>query len=423
MRPFAALLAAVAASLPAAADIGPKPRTEAPALEATGDMTGIGVEMEAEEVALTLRRDRKKKWTDVLEVEAVFHMKNTGADAAFEEGFPIGPVKNMRGFSASVDGRPVEAKLVDRFAGQVRSVTEKEANEYDDSGRHDYWYVWDASFPAGSTRVHTVKYRLNLFSYNLHRSAGYVLETGARWKNPIGRATVTFRCAGELSMDHVTGLAPIPGAVHGGDSVTWTFENLEPTAAHNIEIRYHSGRTWDQLVAETAEEAKLHWSAKKELLAMLAAAPARYARERMTPDEADAYAGALGGMLAELREEKGAWVLPAEERQRARFGKGISKEDREEILRTMGNETREYARPGEAARLFDALEPAAKLAREFPQSARARETLEKWVALGDRFLEGKVRAGEAVLAFPESVREAENAALRARLEDARGGLK
>src|SRR3972149_2876861 len=120
MRPLAALLAAALAALPAAADIGPKPRTEAPALEATGDMAGIDVEMEAEEVALTLRRDKKKKWTDELEVEAVFHMKNSGADATFEEGFPIGPVKNMRGFSASIDGQPVEAKLVDRFAGQVK---------------------------------------------------------------------------------------------------------------------------------------------------------------------------------------------------------------------------------------------------------------------------------------------------------------
>ncbi|MBI2922623.1 MAG: hypothetical protein HYY18_16345 [Planctomycetes bacterium] len=419
----AALLLLALAALPAAADIGPKPRTEAPGIEATGDMAGIDVEMEAEEVALTLRRDRKKKWTDELEVEAVFHMKNPGAEATFEEGFPIGPVKNMRGFSATIDGERVEARLVDRFGGQARPVTEKDADRYDESGRHDYWYVWNASFPAGATRTHAVRYRLRLFSYNLHRSAGYVLETGARWKNPIGRVTVTLRCAGELSTDHVTALGPVAGAVHKGDSVEWTFENLEPTAAHNIEIRYHTGLTWDQLVAETSEEAKIHWSARKELLAMLSAAPARFARERLTAEEADAFAGALAGMLADLRETDGAWVLPAEERQRARFGKGISEEEREEILKTLGNETREYARPGEAARLFDSLEPAANLAREFPGSARAKEALGKWVALGDRFLEGKVRAGGTVLAFPESVRETEDAALRARIEEARAVLR
>lgn len=417
LRPLAAVLF-LAAAVPARADIGPKPRSEAPGLEATGDMQGIEVEMASEVVSLRLGRADHDAWVDRLRVEATFEMRNSGGDAAFEEGFPIGPVKNMKGFEAEIDGAKVEAKLVDRFEGKVVAVTEAQADEYDESGRHDYWYVWDAKYPAGATRIHKVRYELELFGFSEYRGASYTLSTGARWKGPIGKATVTFRCEAPLTLDHVRSAHPLRGATRTDGAIAWTFENLEPGAGDDIDVRYHMKTTWADDLRRLREEAKEHWSAKKEVVWTLGRAHERFSRETRTPEERVAWLDAIRGMLDEAAVKDGTWEFPAEERQRIQIGDDVSPEVRAEIEKNRGTEIREYARPGQAGQLLEFFDPLLESAREDPASARA--ALDRWASAGEALLAGKVTAGGKPLTLPG---EAAIADLKSKVEEARRLLK
>ena len=414
------LLCCVVAALPARADIGPKPRSEAPGLEATGDMKGIDVEMAAEHVALTLGRADRDAWVDRLRVEATFHMKNTGGDAAFEEGFPIGPVKNMKGFEIEIDGTKVEPKLVDRFEGKVVPVTEAEADKYDDSGRHDYWYVWEAKYPAGATRIHKVRYALELFGFSEYRRASYLLSTGSRWKGPIGKAVVTFRTEAPLTLDHVRSARPLRGGSRGDGEIAWKFENIEPTTEDDVEVQYHMKATWEEDLARLRSDAKKHWSAKKEVIWTLGLAHERFPREARNAAERAEYVEAIRAIFDEAVETDGRWDFPSEERQRAQIGEDVPLEVRAEIERSLPNETRAYATPGQASQLFEFFEALLAAAREEPKSAATRAALERWVAAGEAFLAGKITAAGKLLTFPgESVTDE----LQKRLAEARELLR
>ncbi|KAF0245878.1 MAG: hypothetical protein FD180_1237 [Planctomycetota bacterium] len=397
LRPF---LLVLAGALSAFADIGPKPSSEAPGLEATGDMKGIDVEMAAEEVALTLGRADRDAWVDRLRVEATFEMKNTGGDAAFEEGFPIGPVKNMKGFEIEIDGAKVAPKLVDRFEGKVVPVTEAEADKYDETGRHDYWYVWEAKYPAGATRVHKVRYALELFGFSEYRHASYLLSTGSRWKGPIGKAVVTFRTEAPLTLEHVRSARPLRNGTRRDGAIRWEFENIEPTTEDDVDIQYHMKSTWEEDLSRLREDAKKHWSAKKQVAWTLGHAHERFPREARNAAERADYVDAIRAILDEAVEKEGRWEFPAEERQRAQIGEDVPPEIRAEIERSLQNEPREYAMPGQAAQLFEFFEPLLAAAGEEPKSAAVRAALERWVAAGEAFLAGEVTAGGNALVFP-----------------------
>ncbi|MCC6742130.1 MAG: hypothetical protein IT452_24125 [Planctomycetia bacterium] len=415
--PLAAALL-LAASLPAPADIGPRPRSEAPGLEATGDMKGIEVEMAAEEVSLRLGRAAHDAWVDRLVVEATFEMRNTGGEAAFEEGFPVGPVKNMKGFEIEVGGAKLAPRLVDRYQGKAVEVTEEQASREDESGRHDYWYVWDANYPAGATVVHRVRYELELFAFSEYRRVSYTLSTGARWKNTIGKARVTFRCEAPLTLEHVRSARPLRRGERTGEAITWTFENLEPGAEDDVEILYHMKDTWAADLERLREEGKRHWSAKKEVAWTLGSAHERFARPKPTAEERAAYVEAVRAMFDEAKVADGAWDFPAEERQRVRIGEDVPPEVRAEIERSIGTEAREYARPGEAAQLFEFFDGLLQAARE--DRAAARAALERWAAAGEAFLAGRVTAGGRVLTLSGDAARDE---LRAKVAEARSLLE
>jgi hypothetical protein len=379
-------------------------------------MKGVDVEMSAEQVTLVLGRADRDQWVDRLSVEATFEMKNTGAAAAFEEGFPIGPVKNMKGFRAEIDGKPVEPKLVDRYEGRVKPVTEAEAEKYDDTGKHDYWYVWDAEFPAGATRIHKVQYALELFGFSEHRSASYVLSTGARWKGAIGRATVTFRCEAPLTFDHVRSARPLSGAAKDG-AIAWTFENLEPTEDDDVTVRYNFRESWADGIARLRGDAKAHWSAKKELAWTLGRAQERFARAEPTKEERAAYLEALGAVLDEGVAKDGGFEFPADELQRLQVGDDIPPEVRAEIEKNRTREARDYTLPGQGAQLFEFFDPLLEAAGKDP--AAARPALERWVAVGEAFLAGKVTAGGKALAAGDGDRER----MTQRVNDARALLR
>jgi hypothetical protein len=276
------------------ADVGPKPLSYAGQPTPLKDMKGVEVEMASEEVKLVLHRAK-------LDVEVVFHMLNHGGDVDMEEGFPVGPYETMKGFAITIDGKPVPFKLVDRAAG----VAKREAS--------DFWYVWTAPFKAGARHTHVVKYTLDLQHQRFYHETGYVLHTGAAWKNPIGRADVTLTFGEGVSVEHLRGVKPFDAARIGSDRVTWRFENLEPTKEHDIFIRYDL-ETWKEDVEKLRADPS--WYGRYALTATLKELPAWKGRKDFTPEERKDYLDALRSLVSELKRNDGVWTFPTTDPER-----------------------------------------------------------------------------------------------------------
>ena len=216
-RPALALLGAFCLLASAVyADIAPKPSAHPQTPSPLGvDLPGVEVEMVSEDVSLLLRHDKPKH--DKLEVVAVFRMKNHGPTATFETGFPIGPYRNIESFSVEIDSKPVDFDVIDRGSDTARQPAFGRRSSI--GSNHDYWYVWNATYPAGVTSVHVVRYVLDIFRPTGSQQAGYVLHTGEWWKGPIGKARVTLRCDNGLALDHFLTVSPRSGGVREEDRI------------------------------------------------------------------------------------------------------------------------------------------------------------------------------------------------------------
>lgn len=387
------------------ADVGPKPRSTAAGFEVLGrDLKDLEVAMASEEVHLTLGREGQG---ETLGVDATFHMRNDGPEVAFEEGFPVGPINNMTGFSISIDGQPVKAELIDRKAGAGPDEN------------HDLWYVWKATYKVGAESVRVVKYSIGISHFSEYRTTGYVLHTGAAWKGPIGKAVVTLRCAGKIAFDHITDLRPRRDAELKDGVCVWTRTNLEPTEADDIEISYNNAATWAERIAKLRAATATAWSPRQELVFTLEDAAARQARERMTEPELDDYLGALALAIAEAKEQDGKLVLPATEPEQIDLS-NLPPDAAAAMRQAMAGRTspRPYVQSDDGeviTRLFDR---ALAAAAAYPDSARAREVLASYARLGQAFLDGTLYADAKPLVVHRSVREPFTKAMQGRLERA-----
>jgi hypothetical protein len=365
-----------------ASDIGPKPLDYAGHPTPLADMKGIDVEMASEDVKLVLSKAK-------LDVDAVFHMVNHGGAAEFEEGFPVGPYKTMTRFSVTIDGKPVPFKLVDRNSADPRADRSQEATpDYFGKGAKpaDYWYVWTASFAAGGKHTHQVKYSVSLEHQHFYKQTGYVLHTGAAWKNAIGKAVVTLTFGDGFTIGHLRGVSP--AGRFEADRVVWTFENLEPTKEHDLAIRY-SLNPWKDELARERKTAPLSWSGRRGLTAMLREAPAYHGRKTFTPEELKAYLDALADLIGELKVEDGKPVLPATDPE-VIHGPA-------EIVSALGGlrRGRYYVLESNLPEIFGPLAgEAIQAAREHPTDARAKEVLVAY----RKFL-GHLLAGELQLDY------------------------
>jgi hypothetical protein len=404
------------------ADIGPKPRQFGPGVQPTADLDDLQVEMSAEEVELILAQ---RDGSDTLTVRATFHMTNH-ADTVqrLEIGFPVGPILNMSGFQALQGCKVVETKLIDRAQGgqELTPAQARAANSgRGDQTRHDYWYVWDAVFPPGQSD-HVVEYTLSVWHFSEYRSCGYLLHTGAPWKNAIGKAVVRLRCEGDLTLDHVTRLSPRQGGEHHGDEVVWTFTDLEPTQAHDIGIQYNSQRSFGEELAAHRERGEVHFSSKCELVWDLQRAPERRLREAHTDGELSDYLTALQDLIGEVEFAGDKLILPLEEPANVHYPDDMPPEVVAMLRERTGNETRQYARKGEVHTLLRFYAQVVDVAQAHPGHAQARSTLRSWTNLVERFLAGRLFADTQPLAYTGPDEAKQTAALEAQLARARALL-
>lgn len=384
LNALAVLAAAVVLPFAGAADIGPKPLDYAGHPTPLGDMKGIEVEMASEDVKLVLSPGK-------LEVEAVFHMVNHGADVEFEEGFPVGPFKSMTAFSIEMDGKAAPFKLVDRASSDPRLDRSKEANpDYfgGKGGRRekvaDFWYVWNAPFRKGGRHVHTVRYTVGLDHQHFYKQTGYVLHTGAAWKNPIGKAVVTLTFGKGFGPMNLRQFSPLEGARLDGDRVVWTFEKFEPGKEHDLRIGY-SLASWKDEIEQLRKEAPRSWSVRRGLQATLKALPSYQGRKAFTPEELGAYLDALSGLISEGRMEDGKFVLPATDPEHI-SGPADAPPLLDGFMRS-----RYYVLESSPAETFGALfDEALAAAREHPGDARAKKVLGEYRDFIRRLLAGEL---------------------------------
>ncbi len=277
----------------ARADVAPDPeygQTLSP-----GERTSVA--MTGETVTVTLEKKGAR-------VHAVFFLKNTGASEALEVGFPdVARASShgsdeppgglfgykLRGFEATVDGSPVkhtykwvknrqspreraaiearlralEAKRKKTRDAKARRRLERdmrfEKERLDDWAWYG-WLVWDMRFAAGEEKrvevSYTVPYRPPYRATHLREAHfEYVLQTGALWKGPIGRAVIEVRFGEGMERKNVAAVAPA-GYTDGEAGISWDLRDIEPEEDVRIRLnRYADYETASREYLARYEEA------------------------------------------------------------------------------------------------------------------------------------------------------------------------
>lgn len=185
------------------------------------------IRMDSEEVIIRLRKDRYS-------VDAVFHFFNTGRTTTEWVGFPKRGVFEFIRFDTWVDGRKAQV-TEERDAGTTRSIVKRmisgfsslvlqqRTREWPNPGApkpEDRWLVQHVTFPAQASTTIRTSYE-GFYTWGF--SMDYILETGAYWKDRIGKITFIIDCTDVGGIENVRvntqELGIVPGAQSIGDNL------------------------------------------------------------------------------------------------------------------------------------------------------------------------------------------------------------
>jgi len=275
---FIVLCVAVVAQV-AQADIAPNPATKARSL-APKETTSVSMDRERVEVTLSENNGH---------VKATFWMRNTSkSPTTLEVGFPDQD-HPFEKFGTCISNLKVTVDGVQQGYKPYDPTRQPDGRYvYKKGGDQRGWYLWQTTFEGGQKRTIVVEYdcrthkhwmgsseawttaderELDMFEGRIKESdafkkkhpAGsrtrvkggyylrvkrdrefdYVLATGAGWHGPIGEAVIEVKLTDDAAKC-VESLKP-HGASWQKDTITWVFKDLEPTADHDISIRYRQG--------------------------------------------------------------------------------------------------------------------------------------------------------------------------------------
>jgi len=207
------------------------------------------VRMMAETVVIEVQRDITPESLGRAHVTADFTMQNLGtADESMAVRFPI----------AASDGRwnyPEISNLLIKVNGkqvQYRRADYPELNYPNDDLVP--WAEFDVTFPAGQDVSILVEYDLKGSGYYPFTALYYILETGAGWKDTIGKADIILRLPYEANRQNVIMETTIGWAethadgVFQGNEVRWHFEEFEPGWDHNMEFALVAPSAWQAIL-------------------------------------------------------------------------------------------------------------------------------------------------------------------------------
>lgn len=175
-------------------------------------------------------------------VKGVYQMHNpTGESVSMRVGYPVNS-----SYDASDNGWLREIHFSDLYNLRVR-VRGKPV-EYQKVTDMSDWYVWESTFLPGDITTLEVDFIvptngarvLEGYSSRDVNAFIYLVESGATWKQPIGKGTIMVQMMDGLTLDDVRGVGP-PEYFLANDSLrlmVWSFEDLSPTGDDNPIITY-----------------------------------------------------------------------------------------------------------------------------------------------------------------------------------------
>ena len=256
----------------AKADVAPPPPPFSS--NPSGDNPNTQVQMVSEKVIFEIAPTSVHK-DGQARVTAVFNMHNQGnQDEKMMVRFPLAPIDmgncywsdypTINDLSVQVNGAS--------FATTTTYVTvPRTGSNPAPAVTIPCWANFPASFPAGKDV--TIQIHYTALGYGLGGTAqggfdgdsgnrvgptisgnisfGYVLQTGAGWYGPIGKADVIFRFPYPVTDQNVEMNLNDPAWSVSGNELTWHKEAFKPDASSDLRIYLTNPSVWENILAET----------------------------------------------------------------------------------------------------------------------------------------------------------------------------
>jgi tetratricopeptide (TPR) repeat protein len=244
-------LAAILLAFPgeARADIAPPINPPGSNVQPGGESTQV--RMVTEKVVLEVLDDGQEQGLGKAHVSADFIMSNLGSDAeTMQVRFPIssnngwGKYPEITEVIVKVDGKTVPTKI----------ASKNEPNDFSDPVP---WIEFEVTFPPSVDVPISVAYDLQGSGYYPYTAFYYLLDTGAGWKDTIGRAEIILRLPYKANSQNVVqdfqiGWAETNrGATFDGNDVRWLYEDFEPgpfTVVQNMEFVLVAPGAWKNVL-------------------------------------------------------------------------------------------------------------------------------------------------------------------------------
>ena len=140
------------------------------------------------------------------------------------EGMDIDETTRLRDFKVYDNGIELEAKQ------------EKASEDSTEMGVIAEWYTWDVCFQAGEERKIINTYKTQNYNAPWGRHTGYILKTGAPWKETIGRAVITFELM-DIAPSNIYEENTFPkGYRVDKNKIIWEMKDFEPSEDINLEL-------------------------------------------------------------------------------------------------------------------------------------------------------------------------------------------
>lgn len=196
-------------------------------------------------------------------VEAVFQMRNLGtADEAFDVWFPLAaslrypgmlpywPDNIVNDFKVWIDGEPAAFEQV-------------QAPDVGNPEQQSTWARFAMRFPAGQDVTVRVNYTLYPSGRRPFGGFEYILQTGAGWKDTIGKAVINVTLPDTVTPENVSlagksieglPIAPQPeGYSIENNVIHWELTDLEPGEQDNIYVDVLEPERYRELVRARAQ--------------------------------------------------------------------------------------------------------------------------------------------------------------------------
>ncbi len=225
------------------ADIGVAPTSPSGSSLGIPEGERTNVRMVAEEVNLTIEPLTRQVPASAgylmrSRVEAVFLMHNLGStDEALDVWFPLATSVRYAGELINYPDKVVQDFKI-WVDGQAKPVQRIKAPDLGDPNQESLWASFPITFPAGKDVTVRVTYTLYPSGRGIFGDFEYILQTGASWKDTIGRAVVKVILPYPVTKENVTlsdksiegyPIAPQPsGYVIEDNIIRWEFSDLEP---------------------------------------------------------------------------------------------------------------------------------------------------------------------------------------------------